>query len=179
MTTIAFDGVSLASDSQMTQAQYRLDLRTEKIFKCPEGETWFVDGKQAIAFGVAGGIESQQILRNVLAGHGDTMGLAAHTRWPEGISMSYLVITVDGEVYTGGQEVEKAVPWIAKVEPPMAVGSGCEFAIGAMAAGVSATDAVKVAIRYDINSGGEIQELDLGLQPEDPSRRKLFRYLDQ
>ena len=48
---------------------------------------------------------------------------------------------------------------MAVVQPPVAVGSGCEFAIGAMAAGASSADAVRIAAKFDINTGGPVQEI--------------------
>jgi ATP-dependent protease HslVU (ClpYQ) peptidase subunit len=41
-----------------------------------------------------------------------------------------------------------------------AVGSGSDFALGAMEAGASAIEALKVAIKYDTNSGGPIRQLN-------------------
>ena len=40
-----------------------------------------------------------------------------------------------------------------------AVGSGKDIAVGAMAAGASAYDAVKIAAKYDKNTGGRIRKL--------------------
>ncbi len=41
-------------------------------------------------------------------------------------------------------------------------GSGGELATGAMAAGATPEDAVKIAIKYDISCGGPIQKVKLG-----------------
>ncbi len=46
--------------------------------------------------------------------------------------------------------------------PFYAIGSGYELAMGAMAMGASAEEAVRVAIQYDIHSGGEITVLARG-----------------
>jgi 20S proteasome alpha/beta subunit len=45
--------------------------------------------------------------------------------------------------------------------PFFAVGSGSKFALGAMEMGASAEEAVRVAMKYDISSGGEVQVLKL------------------
>ena len=37
------------------------------------------------------------------------------------------------------------------------IGSGADYAIGALMAGASVEDAIKIAIKLDINSGGSIQ----------------------
>ena len=44
------------------------------------------------------------------------------------------------------------------------VGSGSLYAIGALFAGVSVREAVKIAIKLDINSGGKIQIVRRGEQ---------------
>lgn len=41
-----------------------------------------------------------------------------------------------------------------------AVGSGWHFAMGAMAAGASAIEAVKIAARFDTNTGGRIRSVE-------------------
>lgn len=44
---------------------------------------------------------------------------------------------------------------------PWGVGSGCDFAIGAMTAGVDARRAVEIACEYDVYSGDGLQEVDI------------------
>lgn len=162
MTTIAFDGKTLASDSQLTAGTLRLDTNTKKIYQPEPTEQWVVDGKRAIAFGVAGSLGATEIvhgaLRSVMSGYS---GLNSTTRFIKGESLKYIVITESGEVYAGGQYSDDEVPWIAKVQPPIAVGSGSEYALGAMAAGVSAAEAVRIAMRFDVNTGGDIQTIDI------------------
>lgn len=46
-------------------------------------------------------------------------------------------------------------------QPFAAVGSGTEFAMGAMAAGKSAADACRIACRFDINSGLPVHQIKL------------------
>ena len=48
----------------------------------------------------------------------------------------------------------------------IAIGSGCEYALGAMAAGANAADAVRIAISLDVRSGGEVETVNVKeLQP--------------
>ncbi|AXF51106.1 HslV family protein [Salmonella phage SPAsTU] len=160
MTTIAFDGNTLASDSQLTAGTLRLDSNTKKIYRPESNEQWVVDGKRAIAFGVAGSLGATEIvhgaLRSVMVGYS---GLNSTTRFIKGESLKYIVITESGEVYAGGQYSDEEIPWLAKVQPPIAVGSGSEYAMGAMAAGVSAAEAVRIAMHFDVNTGGPVQEI--------------------
>lgn len=51
-------------------------------------------------------------------------------------------------------------PW--RVDRPFyALGSGGDIALGAMAAGASAEEAVEIAIRFDVYSGGPIRSIRL------------------
>lgn len=43
-----------------------------------------------------------------------------------------------------------------------AIGSGADYALGAFKAGASINDAVKIAIHYDVKSGGDINYLKIG-----------------
>lgn len=52
-------------------------------------------------------------------------------------------------------------PYERKPEPFFAWGSGADVAIGAMAAGASAEEAVRIAARYDVHTGGEIEVIHL------------------
>lgn len=160
MTTIAFDGKTLASDSQLTLGDLRLDSHTQKIFQPNTGEFWYVNGEKAMAFGVSGKLSAVQAVRAALAsGMSGYRGLTADSRFPKGDSFKYLVITEAGEVYAGGQYSDDETPWLARVSPPIAVGSGAEFAVGAMATGASAEFAVEIASRFDVNTGGGVQVL--------------------
>ena len=156
MTTIAFDGNMLAADSQTTQGDYRLSLHAQKIFQPAVGENWRVMGQRVVAYGVAGTLQGWHYLREALAGFN---GLSVNTTFPKGVVVSYLVVTEDGEVYAGGQYENDNVAWLTKVSAPIAVGSGAEFAMGAMAQGATAAQAVEIAARFDVNTGGGVQVL--------------------
>ena len=49
--------------------------------------------------------------------------------------------------------------WMTVSAPYHAMGSGAEYALGAMAAGATAVQAVEAAIRHDTRSGGDITVL--------------------
>lgn len=48
-----------------------------------------------------------------------------------------------------------------ELDPPMAWGSGCEYALGAMLAGADAKRAVEIACERDVTCGGDIQVVTL------------------
>lgn len=52
----------------------------------------------------------------------------------------------------------KDLVWI-EVDLPFAIGSGAGFAIGAMAAGKTPKEAVKIAMKFDAATGGKITEI--------------------
>lgn len=52
---------------------------------------------------------------------------------------------------------DQRLGWFKLAAPFHAIGSGHELAIGAMAAGASAIEAVKIAIQYESGCGGPIQ----------------------
>lgn len=154
MTTVAYDGRTLASDSQTTQSDIRLSLIAEKIHTRPNGITWRACGEMVEAFGVAGKLQGYDELVRELESH---QGLTSTSRFTPGTSLKYLVITTSGKIYCGGQYTDDTQAWMAEVQAPIAVGSGAEFAMGAMAAGAPADAAVRIAMRFDVGTGGEVK----------------------
>ena len=61
---------------------------------------------------------------------------------------------------------------------PASIGSGSVFAIAAMDAGASAEDAVKIAMKRDVYSGGEITVVQLEEEPE-PLTREVAENLSK
>jgi len=71
-------------------------------------------------------------------------------------SVELFLVSYQGIIYDvrlGSRSIE-----VDEVDDFMAIGSGREFALAAMECGGSPRDAVAVAIKYDIYSGGDIQE---------------------
>lgn len=52
-------------------------------------------------------------------------------------------------------------PYGSEVPPPFALGSGAKFAMGAMLAGKTPTEAVEIAAKLDESTGGIVQTIDL------------------
>jgi hypothetical protein len=75
------------------------------------------------------------------------------------------ILIVDG----GGVCYWLTVPYLRPIkieEPFIAIGSGAEFAMGAMAAGASATRAVEIAAMYDPSTGDGVQTVRCGPRPK-------------
>lgn len=60
-----------------------------------------------------------------------------------------LVLCSDGDIYTFTDYMK----WLKVDQPFHAIGSGMDYAIGAMAAGMSAKEAVKLAMKHDCYTG--------------------------
>ena len=68
--------------------------------------------------------------------------------WPQGKVVRFLTVH-DNWITSNGTEGTKFYAW----------GSGEEYAMGAMAAGKSAIEAVKISCKFDDSSGGKVQHV--------------------
>ncbi|ANZ48574.1 peptidase HslV family [Erwinia phage vB_EamM_ChrisDB] len=155
MTTIAYDGVTLASDSQTTQGDIRLSNSAVKIFAAPHRD-WAVEGKRIVAFGVAGNLHAANDLRaamSTFAGH------KAGDPFPEGVTFAFIAIAEDHTVFVGGKYSDDTRSWVVEAQAPIAVGSGGDFAMGAMAAGAKAEDAIRVASKFDVKTNDSVSSI--------------------
>jgi ATP-dependent protease HslVU (ClpYQ) peptidase subunit len=132
MTTIAWDGRTLAADKQSTWGG--TPTRTRKIFRAKHP-----DGRVMI-YGCAGLTHECQ----------------AYTRWidgeiekPDFTDISILSIDQKGRIWYANQ----SMLWARIITKRWAIGSGCDYALGAMAAGKSAADAIRIASKLDVNIG--------------------------
>lgn len=137
MTTIALDNAGyIAWDSQITAEGARLPYIIDKV--------WIADGK---IYAFAGDVG---VMDKIIEWH--RAGAVAEG-YPKG-SWSLLVLRRRGaSVYTDD------APFASKVQAPFAIGSGTAYALGALAAGASAFDAVRIAAKYDTHTGGKVNTL--------------------
>lgn len=143
MTTIAWDGTTLAADQKRTE--YGTPTVCRKIYR-----TQAKDGR-----------------RFLVGCTGDSDDCAAMVRWMQGKAeqpstpKSLHVISIDEKrrVWTCG---EKLVWYRLKGFPYWAIGSGSDYAMGAMAAGKNARDAVRIAIKHDTHSGFGVDVVRFG-----------------
>lgn len=76
-------------------------------------------------------------------------------KMPDGDATTFgLIITPDDHVLVWGPR-----GWERTRNPTVSMGSGGEFASGAMAMGATAAEAVRVAMQFDTKTGGEITVL--------------------
>jgi ATP-dependent protease HslVU (ClpYQ) peptidase subunit len=140
MTTIAFDGHTLAADRQSTWGGTA--TKTRKIFRATHA-----DGRRMI-YGCAGLTHECQ----------------AYTRWidgkierPEFTDLSILSIDQKGRIWHANQ----TMLWVRIMTKQWAIGSGCDYALGAMAAGKSAAEAVRIASKLDVGTGFGVDVLEI------------------
>lgn len=136
MTTIAWDGKTLAADS-LAHGEFK--LRVCKLHRLASGEI----------FGAAGSCQEILAVLAWLHGGGDKpLDLECF----EGL----IVAPSGGAEVLGTRLMRNPV-----LDPFYALGSGAPFAIAAMACGKTAAEAVRVAIRFDPGSGGRVQTMKL------------------
>lgn len=143
MTTIAYrDGV-MAADSQTTAGEVRRGA-TRKVFQLLDGSlVGFSGGLSEIGPAVQWFAEGKLPYKR--------------PRLPEDASLLVIEASPSGEV---SYYRHNLIPQLT-VAAFHAIGSGNEFALGAMAMGANAQQAVAVAAEFDIYTGGRITTLSL------------------
>ena len=133
MTTIAFDGEVIASDSQ-SSTDFVDQNSAKKLFR-----------KKGKVFGVAGDYAQCLAVIDWLMGE----------KKPTFNDDCFTVVVIeDGQAQIYCNEF---YPYPA--QPPFAFGSGGVFAMAAMLAGADAKRAVEIACQLDENSGGKVRQL--------------------
>lgn len=133
MTTVAYDGKSIAADRRIG------NMEAGKLFRLKSGAIFAGAGYYA------------QIVE-VCAWLNEGGKPADRPKLPddEEESSEFLLIETSGEAYW------LTSPYLRRVkinERFCAIGSGSEYALGALAAGVSAKRAVEIACRFDVCTG--------------------------
>ncbi|SKB50874.1 hypothetical protein [Luteibacter sp. 22Crub2.1] len=140
MTTVCYDGTSLAADSQIG-GTFKHTQR--KLVTLPDGS--FAAGAGTVA-------DIQAFLRALVAGEDQ----------PEG-EYDVLVSHLDGRVV----HYDSYGMRLDVTGRPYAVGSGAQFAMGAMAAGKSAKRAAEIACGLDESSGRPVHTVKVHTAPEE------------
>lgn len=138
MTTIAWDGVSLCSDSLLTSDRIRSGF-AKKIFR-------LVDGGRV---GVAGQFSAASVVVDWLKS-----GRAEKPN--DDLDFAAIWIQADGSVWCIESDFN---PY--PMSGACAIGSGSDIALAALTLGKTAREAVELAIKLDCMSGGDIDELVL------------------
>ncbi len=140
MTTIAWDGKTLAGDGQLNSGNTRVDSTKKKIYSL-SGE---FRGEKLLAIGLAGTIEYwEEIIVKVL----DNDNNIAYSE-----DVSSILIT-DKSTWTLGEK------GFYKINGKIAIGSGERYAYAALTLGLDAIAAVKLAAKLDVYTGTKVYSL--------------------
>lgn len=134
MTTVCWDGVTLAADSRGTAGNF--GFQSIKLWRLADGRLY--------------------------AGAGDAQDLAAVRAWlesggekPKVESFAAMVIGSDRTIW----RLEEKLVMFQVVGNQHAMGSGRDFATAAMACGRTARQAIEIACLFDIYSAPPVAEL--------------------
>ncbi|WP_338805098.1 hypothetical protein WDV76_08725 [Xenorhabdus griffiniae] len=152
MTTVAWDGISLASDSQSQTDNLICSTSEQKIYTPENGDRWAINDNEIVAIGTSGdcGAEDELIdkLRN---------GINYNTEFSPLIEFYAIAIVCTEHAYLIYKNKDSTHASISKQREPIAIGSGGVCARAAMQCGKNAIDAVEIAKSMDVYSGGETQ----------------------
>jgi hypothetical protein len=173
MTTVAWNGKKLVTDSQVSLGTTANPGPVKKIFEPEEGEYWECYGTKVVAFGISGDGKAIGFMRDRLR-----EGISHRTRFDdiEEVSFGALVITEDGNCYRWQTNKRNGRPQhqdLLQLMPPCTVGSGHAYALGVMWIGKDIETAVKAAIKLDKWSGGDLQIWELPPKPDVKSVRPV------
>jgi hypothetical protein len=154
MTTVAWDGNTLAADTLYVAGTRKLGGDYEKIL-LPEDTPWTVNGKPILAVGFSGSIATIPCIKKVL----EADAVPGVDPACGDYSFTILLVTDKKEVYYwnyGSTAKGEVINELFAVEGNHAIGSGGIYGLGVMAIKGDAINAVKAGIKIDVNSGGYI-----------------------
>jgi hypothetical protein len=149
LTTIAINKQGIAGDKQFTYNGTTKMLGKTKIFEVPADTAKGVFGCKKVLVGFCG----------------DAVPMNRAVRWlweptsrsPKLKNIEVLVLTDRKEIFHGNDFRS-----LLKIEDPYAaIGTGMQYALGAMRSGKTPLEAVKIASAYDIYTGMGFNELRL------------------
>lgn len=151
MTTIAFDGKTIAGDSRITYNDNEIagDYDT-KVWRISSGG--IISGR---IFGFAGARSMRDAVHSWIKN-----GCKKEDHPKEG-DWSALVFKGSEDYHNDGYclHYTNATPYGALVQAPFAIGSGDKYAVAAMHCGKTAAEAVSIAAKLDPFTGGEVISL--------------------
>lgn len=160
MTTIATKDGVIAGEGRMSLGATIIKDDTVKVFNINNHLVGVCGAARAISTFVSW-LQKHTDYRMVSEQVGDLVDLIPPVL-EQSEDYTALVVTPDKQVllYEGG------VPIDMGYDVHMAIGSGGDFALSAMDSGLSAEEAVKVAMKRDVYSGGTITVVALEEEPE-------------
>jgi hypothetical protein len=145
MTTIAFDGQTVAFDT-LTAQSGRKGWTHDKVIRVEGGS--FAGG--------CGELDAIHAFQSWVQNGMDPSDYPQLCR-DRSEESCFIVITPDGVL----MDFERTPTPVTKTHGFDACGSGSDYALGAMAAGKTAREAVEIAARFDLYTGSEVIALPL------------------
>ncbi len=142
MTTIATDGRTIAGDTLITFGDERSQIPHTKIV---------VRNGYVVGFAGVAAFMEDAVAWFVGSRRPDECPVPTEGTW------ALVAVDREGRIYYVTSVVQRAL----MVAAPFAIGSGGEFALGAMFAGAPARAAVEIAAKLNIYTGGSISEIDI------------------
>jgi ATP-dependent protease HslVU (ClpYQ) peptidase subunit len=146
MTTIATDGITIAADSLTTYGNERGRRPAKKLHVRTR-----LDGTRIFAFSGAASM-AIPVIEWFEAGAVAKDGVSGTDKEP------WLMLVLDRE---GMFNVYSGAPYVLPFDAPFAIGSGGDYALGAMMHGATAAESVGVAAKLDITTGGDVQVFNI------------------
>jgi ATP-dependent protease HslVU (ClpYQ) peptidase subunit len=141
VTTIAYKAGILAADTQVTCGDGS-KMRARKIQELPDGSFYACAGDTSAILRIQRWMARGMPRRN-------------RPRVPKDAEADLLMVKPDGSAWllNDGFDFER-------VETPfVAIGSGAAYALGAMARGATAVQAIKIAAKFDVNTSAPIDSV--------------------
>lgn len=149
MTTIAWDGKTLASDSQSQVGSMIVSKNEQKIF--PATSKWSINGHPVKAIAIAGDNAATHEIINHLQ-----EGLLFDSEFSQITDFNLIAVVRDGFAFVVSKNKGDTRAYIFDVFEEFAIGSGDVYAMAAMKSGKTAAEAIVVAMSLDVYSGGEV-----------------------
>lgn len=156
MTTIAWDGKTLAADSQSQQENIICSQQEIKIYVNPADKAWAINGIPILAFGTSGDCGAEVEIIDALISD-----LSYKTEFIPLHSFEMIAVINENEAFIVNKNRDSTSAYISFHKGKYAIGSGGLIATAAMQCGKNAEEAVKVAIDIDLYTGGQINTFSL------------------
>lgn len=144
MTTIITDGKTIAADSLSLMGSEPVAYLNRRKLLVRNRKVYAMSGVAGMREALAAWIDAGADPKEAPPTQTDNGG------WG-------LIVASPGEVIY----VTNTCLYPGLMKPPFSIGSGQAYALGALAAGASPRAAIAIAAQFDVNSGGEIQVIDL------------------
>jgi hypothetical protein len=174
MSTIAFDGKQLVTDSSVSIDETISQTQFRKIFTpIDDNEYWEINGVRALAFAAFSlpiiNLELRKALQKGL-NEGDDSSCFSENFDAIVIDETGLAYQIVAVWVAYGDDRKLRISFIPTTGI-VAIGTGDQYALAVMAVGKSARSAIKAAIALNVDSAGNLQSFEVPPKPETPSKR--------